>query len=42
MAKPIEGVRINDGANWWKHLRKYAKRNFNKRLRKAGKKEAKA
>ena len=34
MAKTIEGVSINDGADWNKHLRKFGKRNFNKRLRK--------
>jgi hypothetical protein len=41
MAKPIEDVRITDGSNWNKHLRKYSKRNFNKALRKALKHEAK-
>ena len=31
MAKPINGVKPN---SWAKHLRKYGKRLFNKRLRK--------
>jgi|APSaa5957512535_1039671.scaffolds.fasta_scaffold352425_2 hypothetical protein len=41
MAKPIEGVRITKGADWWKHLRKYSKRKFNKSLRKQGRLELK-
>lgn len=35
MAKPIKNVKINDAADWWKHLRKGSKRRFNKRLRKS-------
>ena len=37
MGKPISNVKINCGASWNKHLRKFSKRIYNKRLRKNGK-----